>query len=49
MASHTGFKYKKKDTQGQTELVYNFYKNNLDNFLDSNINNFITSRININP
>ena len=36
------------DTQGQTEPVYNPYKDSLDDFLDSNINDTMSSRIDTN-
>ena len=40
---------KVEDTPGQMELVYNPYKNSLDNILDSNIHNIVASIINMNP
>ena len=37
------------NTPGQTELVYDLYKDSLDDVLDNDINNIVASKININP
>lgn len=38
---------RKKDIQGQTELTFDFYSDNLNNVMDSNIDDRISGRNNL--
>lgn len=37
---------KQRDIQGQTKLVFNFYKNSLEDIIDSNIDKKVSSKNN---